>query len=152
MCLINRRKVKFQFGKCSLNQSPMNKKIIFFTERLGQGTNTRKLKLISNRINHYSIILLRVWSSVNNNKNGFRIGWLNLLTPLLQSLLITINLQQLTINLQLSTWLPGTRSISRSSPTTDCSYNCQLTWNSASYSLTETARHVSRMRAYWSVN
>jgi hypothetical protein len=56
------------------------------------------------------IILSRVYDCMTNN-NGFWIGWFYLLTLLSQSLFITIYLQQLTINLQPSTWLPTTRSI-----------------------------------------
>jgi hypothetical protein len=55
-------------------------------------------------------LLSRVRGSVTNS-NGLWIGWLDLLTLLLQSVLIAISLQQLTINLQPNPWLPRARSV-----------------------------------------
>jgi hypothetical protein len=64
------------------------------------------------------------------NNNGFWIGRLDLLTLLLQSLLIKINLQQPTINLQPnSATLTAEDSLRfRSHSTTDCSYNSHSLW------------------------
>jgi hypothetical protein len=121
----------------------------------------------------------RVRGSVTNN-NGVWIGWLDLLTFLLQSLLITMNLQQRTINLQPNPWMPRTRSIllfllRLTAPTTaislgipryidsgrtsrktlvkceECVFIGPLTSTGHCADHTENTPSVVRMRVYWPV-
>jgi hypothetical protein len=74
------------------------------------------------------------------------------------SFTITINHNQFTTAHNKSSAEPFTAEDSlhsRSRSMTDCSYNCQLTWNSALYSLgadlTENTCHVTRIHVYWPV-
>jgi hypothetical protein len=123
----------------------------YYTGIQYEGTDILRKQLTST--SNLQNILSRVQESVINN-NGLRIEWFDLLALLLKSLSITINLQQLTINLQPAaeplTVEDSLHSLSRS--TGDfCSVDFLLDNSSARTTRKTLFFCCPKMRVYWSV-